>query len=175
MAYVLYPFSDSRMFFDRSRLSPLVCLLRLSSTSSGAGADRRMPCRSGAPQSGLQRIPRIAVAARAAVRRVASLTFDVATRGLEPDPDAARSRHSRPAEKRPPARPEFVQTPSQYLRESSFDRLAARGRELAAAVPRYADADRERIRRARQCRAGDLGRARPITARYKLPLRRACA
>ena len=34
--------------------------------------------------------------------------------------------------RRRPQQPEFVQTPAQYLREASFDRLAARGRQLAA-------------------------------------------
>src|SRR3974390_859763 len=62
---------------------------------------------------------------------VSRATFDAATRGLAPDlslPDLAipgRPEHQ-------PQQPEFVQTPGQYLRESSFTRLAARGRELAA-------------------------------------------
>ncbi len=34
--------------------------------------------------------------------------------------------------KPPPGQAEFVQTPGQYLREPTFDRLAARGRQLAA-------------------------------------------
>ena len=58
--------------------------------------------------------------------------FDAATRGLEPDltlPDLDIP--GRP-EKAPPGQAEFVQTPGQYLREASFDRLAARGRALAA-------------------------------------------
>jgi len=63
---------------------------------------------------------------------VSRATFDAATRGLEPDfslPDLAIP--GRP-EKPPPGQPEFVQTPAQYLREPTFDRLAARGRQLAA-------------------------------------------
>jgi lytic murein transglycosylase len=63
---------------------------------------------------------------------VSRATFDAATRGLEPDyslPDLAVP--GRP-QKPPPGQPEFVQTPSQYLREATFDRLAARGRQLAA-------------------------------------------
>jgi lytic murein transglycosylase len=63
---------------------------------------------------------------------VARATFDKATRGLEPDyrlPDLAIP--GRP-EKPPPGQPEFVQTPGQYLRERSFDRLAAKGKKLAA-------------------------------------------
>jgi lytic murein transglycosylase len=58
--------------------------------------------------------------------------FDAATRGLEPDlslPDLVIP--GRP-EKAPPGQPEFVQTPAQYLRETTFDRLATRGRQLAA-------------------------------------------
>lgn len=57
--------------------------------------------------------------------------FDKATRGLEPDlslPDIAIP--GRP-EKAPPGQAEFVQTPGQYLREPTFDRLAARGKQLS--------------------------------------------
>ena len=63
---------------------------------------------------------------------VSRATFEAATRGLEPDyslPDLAIP--GRP-EKPPPGQPEFVQTPGQYLREKTFDRLAARGQQLAA-------------------------------------------
>ncbi len=63
---------------------------------------------------------------------VSRATFDNATRGLEPDlslPDLAIP--GRP-EKAPPGQAEFVQTPGQYLREATFDRLATRGRQLAA-------------------------------------------
>jgi lytic murein transglycosylase len=58
-------------------------------------------------------------------------TFEAATRNLEPDlslPDLVIP--GRP-EKSPPGQAEFVQTPSQYLREPTFDRLAARGRQLS--------------------------------------------
>ncbi|MGZ9060275.1 MAG: lytic murein transglycosylase, partial [Burkholderiaceae bacterium] len=58
--------------------------------------------------------------------------FEAATRGLEPDltlPDLDIP--GRP-EKAPPGQAEFVQTPGQYLREASFDRLATRGKQLAA-------------------------------------------
>lgn len=61
---------------------------------------------------------------------VSRATFDAATHGLEPDlslPDLDIPGRTVP----PPAQPEFVQTPAQYLRESSFDRLAAHGRKLA--------------------------------------------
>src|ERR1043166_8714830 len=63
---------------------------------------------------------------------VARATFEAATRGLEPDltlPDLdVPGRPARP----PPGQPEFVQTPAAYLKESSFERLAARGRKLYA-------------------------------------------
>ncbi len=61
---------------------------------------------------------------------VSRTTFDAATRGLEPDyslPDLAIP--GRPEKQ--PQQPEFVQTPAQYLREATFDRLATRGRQLA--------------------------------------------
>src|SRR5881398_1843731 len=60
---------------------------------------------------------------------VSRATFDAATRGLEPDltlPDLVIP--GRPD--RQPAQPEFVQTPAQYLKETSFDKLAAQGRAL---------------------------------------------
>jgi lytic murein transglycosylase len=63
---------------------------------------------------------------------VSRTVFDAAIRGLEPDlslPDLAIP--GRP-DKAPPGQPEFVQTPAQYLRETSFERLATRGRQLAA-------------------------------------------
>jgi lytic murein transglycosylase len=63
---------------------------------------------------------------------VSRATFEAATRNLEPDyslPDLViPGRPERPA----PGQAEFVQTPAQYLKESSFDRLAAHGRKLAA-------------------------------------------
>ncbi len=62
---------------------------------------------------------------------VSRKVFDAGLRGLEPDltlPDLDIP--GRPASP-PPGQAEFVQTPGQYLRESSFDRLAARGRELS--------------------------------------------
>ncbi|HET9714960.1 MAG TPA: lytic murein transglycosylase [Pseudolabrys sp.] len=62
---------------------------------------------------------------------VSRATFDNALRGLEPDyslPDLALP--GKPEKQ--PQQPEFVQTPAQYLREAAFDRLAARGRQLAA-------------------------------------------
>jgi lytic murein transglycosylase len=62
---------------------------------------------------------------------VSRATFNAATHGLEPNyslPDLALP--GRP--ERQPQQPEFVQTPAQYLRESSFSRLAAQGRKLSA-------------------------------------------
>jgi lytic murein transglycosylase len=62
---------------------------------------------------------------------VSRSTFDAAIRGLEPDlslPDLAIA--GRPEQQ--PQQPEFVQTPGQYLREATFDRLATRGKQLAA-------------------------------------------
>jgi lytic murein transglycosylase len=62
---------------------------------------------------------------------VSRATFDTATRGLEPDlslPDLAIP--GKPEKQAQQS--EFVQTPAQYLREATFDRLAARGRELSA-------------------------------------------
>jgi lytic murein transglycosylase len=63
---------------------------------------------------------------------ISRTTFDAAVRGLEPDlslPDLAIPGK---AEKPPPGQPEFVQTPGQYLREATFQRLAAQGKQFAA-------------------------------------------
>jgi lytic murein transglycosylase len=63
---------------------------------------------------------------------VTRATFDAAIKGLEPDyslPDLDIP--GRP-EKPPPGQPEFVQTPGQYLREASFERLAAQGKKYTA-------------------------------------------
>jgi lytic murein transglycosylase len=61
---------------------------------------------------------------------VSRATFDAAIKGLEPDPslpDLDIPGRLVP----PPQQPEFVQTPAQYLREKTFDRLAAQGKKLA--------------------------------------------
>ena len=61
---------------------------------------------------------------------VSRTTFDTAVRGVEPDlllPDLSIA--GKP--EKTPSQPEFVQTPSQYLRETSFNRLAVRGQQLA--------------------------------------------
>ncbi len=63
---------------------------------------------------------------------VSRATFDAAIRGLTPDyalPDLAIPGHE---EKPARGQPEFVQTPGQYLREPTFRRLAARGKQFAA-------------------------------------------
>ena len=62
---------------------------------------------------------------------VSRATFVAATRGLKPDyslPDLEIS--GRP--EKPAAQPEFVQTPAQYLKASTFNRLATEGRRLKA-------------------------------------------
>lgn len=62
---------------------------------------------------------------------VSRAVFDAATRGVEPDlslPDLDLPGRQEKA----PQQPEFVQTPAQYLRETTFDRQAARGQQLAA-------------------------------------------
>jgi lytic murein transglycosylase len=61
---------------------------------------------------------------------VSRATFDNAIRGLAPDLALPDLDIPGRVEKEP-QQPEFVQTPGQYLREASFVRLAARGRELA--------------------------------------------
>jgi lytic murein transglycosylase len=61
---------------------------------------------------------------------VSRATFDAATRGLEPDlslPELVIPGRPEPAQG---AQPEFVLTPAEYLKESTFDRLAAQGRKL---------------------------------------------
>ena len=66
---------------------------------------------------------------------VSRSAFDKAMRGLEPDyslPDLVIPGR----EEKAPPQAEFVQTPAQYLREPTFNRLAAQGRTLAA---RYRD------------------------------------
>ena len=61
---------------------------------------------------------------------VSRATFDMATRGLEPDlslPELVIPGRPEPAAA---GQPEFVQTPANYLKEASIGRLAAEGRKL---------------------------------------------
>jgi lytic murein transglycosylase len=62
---------------------------------------------------------------------VSRATFDAAIKGLQPDltlPDLEIPGRT----EKSPSQPEFVLTPSQYLKESTFQRLAAQGKQLAA-------------------------------------------
>jgi lytic murein transglycosylase len=62
-------------------------------------------------------------------RGISRATFDAAVRGLEPDlslPDLVIPGRTQ----KQPGQPEFVQTPADYLKESSFTRLTERGRKL---------------------------------------------
>src|ERR1700730_18169387 len=61
---------------------------------------------------------------------VSRATFDAATRGLEPDyslPDLAIAGHPEAPQR---GQPEFVQTPADYLKETTIARLAAQGARL---------------------------------------------
>jgi lytic murein transglycosylase len=60
---------------------------------------------------------------------VTRATFETATRGLEPDPSLPDLVIPGRVE-RPPAQPEFVQTPADYVRERTIANLAAQGRKL---------------------------------------------
>ena len=57
-------------------------------------------------------------------------TFDMATRGLEPDLSLPELVIPGRPERKEPGQPEFVETPADYLKETTFDRLAAQGRKL---------------------------------------------
>ena len=101
---------------------------------------------------------------------VSRATFDAATRGLEPDLFAARSRL--------PGRPETAAAAAGIRADAGA--ISARadlrppgraGQETRRAIPRHAGAHRERVRRARQCGAGDLG-ARDRLRRRKAAARR---
>jgi lytic murein transglycosylase len=65
----------------------------------------------------------------AQAKGVSRSTFDLATRGLEPDltlPDL-----DLPGKQAPPGQAEFVQTPADYIKEASIARLAEEARRLA--------------------------------------------
>jgi lytic murein transglycosylase len=61
---------------------------------------------------------------------VARATFDMATRGLEPDLSLPELVVPGQPEAAARGQAEFVQTPADYLKEATFDGLAARGRKL---------------------------------------------
>src|SRR6202163_4947688 len=66
---------------------------------------------------------------------VSRATFDLATRGLEPDlslPDLDLPGKPGTAT---PGQAEFVQTPADYIKETSITRLAEEGRRLATLHP----------------------------------------
>ena len=62
---------------------------------------------------------------------VSRQVFDGATRGLEPDLSLPDLTIPGTPERKPPAQAEFVQTPADYVREASIERLAAQGKKLA--------------------------------------------
>jgi lytic murein transglycosylase len=62
---------------------------------------------------------------------VSQATFERATRGLEPDLSLPDLEIPGRVEK-PPAQPEFVQTPAEYVSEKTISRYAEQGRKLAA-------------------------------------------
>jgi lytic murein transglycosylase len=121
------------MFIERSRFSPMMCLLRRLRPHLAMIALIVLliaPNQSRADAAFTAFLEQLWP--RAQQFGISRSVFDAATRGLEPDltlPDLDIP--GRP-EKAPPGQAEFVQTPGQYLREASLDRLAARGRELAA-------------------------------------------
>jgi len=61
---------------------------------------------------------------------VSRATFDMVTRGLEPDLSLPELVIPGRPERKEPGQPEFVETPADYLKETTFDRLAAQGRKL---------------------------------------------
>src|SRR3984885_8063666 len=61
---------------------------------------------------------------------VAPATFDAATRGLEPDLSLPELVTRGRPQQASPGQPEFVETPADYLKEATFDRLSAQGRKL---------------------------------------------
>ena len=61
---------------------------------------------------------------------VSRATFEATTRGLEPDLSLPELVLPGRPERAAPGQPEFVQTPADYLKEATFDRLAGGGRRL---------------------------------------------
>ncbi len=102
-------------------LALLFCATLLSCTVSIHGA-----CADAAFQAFLQ-----SLWPQAQALGISRVTFDAATRGLEPDlslPDLVLP--GRP--QKPRGQPEFVETPADYLKEGAIERLAAQGRKLYA-------------------------------------------
>src|SRR5687768_8908005 len=62
---------------------------------------------------------------------VSRATFEAATRGLEPDYSLTDLLLPGRPEQKPPTQAEFVQTPADYVRETTIARLAAQGKKLA--------------------------------------------
>ena len=128
-----HPFSDSRMFLERSKVSPMLCRLRQCKPHLAALALTlafALPNRAFA-DSAFERFLET-MWPRAQNLGVTRPVFDAAIKGLTPDLSLPDLEIAGQPEKPPPGQPEFVQTPSQYLREKSFDRLAARGQQLQA-------------------------------------------
>ena len=95
---------------------------------------------------------------------VSRATFDVATRGLEPDltlPDLVLP--GRP-EKPPAGQPEFVQTPADYIKEPAIEQLAVQGRKLYDQYRAPLGRHRAAIRRRRRPSCWRSSAAKPITA-----------
>jgi lytic murein transglycosylase len=61
---------------------------------------------------------------------VSRATFEMATQGLEPDLSLPELVIPGKPEQAARGQPEFVETPADYLKEATFDRLAAQGRKL---------------------------------------------
>jgi lytic murein transglycosylase len=61
---------------------------------------------------------------------VSRATFDAATRGLEPDLSLPELVIPGRPPQATPGQPEFVETPADYLKEATFDRLSTQGRKL---------------------------------------------
>jgi lytic murein transglycosylase len=61
---------------------------------------------------------------------VSRATFEAATRGLEPDLSLPELVLPGRPEQVAPGQPEFVQTPADYLKESTIERLASEGRKI---------------------------------------------
>jgi lytic murein transglycosylase len=121
------------MFLERSKESPMLCWLPKCKPHLAVAAliiALTLPNRAFA-DSAFDRFLE-SMWPRAQNIGVTRPVFDAAIKGLTPDLSLPDLEITGRPEKPPPGQPEFVQTPSQYLREKSFDRLAARGQQLQA-------------------------------------------